>query len=77
MQTVKIEKMTVGARYVDTHPGYENGWIVETTERRQAQIDVWRNGAWFNPTLVTVTYRNGISITHEIGTDIAVETVIR
>jgi hypothetical protein len=72
--TTTIEAMQVGHRYLETiDPTYDHLWIVASVERHEAKVEVLRNGEWVTPELVTVTYASGQSITHEVGTEIAID----
>lgn len=72
-QTIAVENMQIGHRYLHTIAGYENGWVVASVEHHRPAIQVHRNGEWVHPQLVTVTYNNGRSITEETGTDLWIE----
>jgi hypothetical protein len=74
-QTISIDDFQIGRRYIETIPGFEHAWTVKSIERREAKIQVLRNGKWVTPMLVTVTYVNDRSITEETGTEIAVNLV--
>lgn len=73
--SIAIEDMQVGHRYLNTvDPAFEGGWTVTAVELHvSTYVQVHRGGAWIYPEIVTVTYGNGRVITHERGTDIAIE----
>jgi hypothetical protein len=73
--TIAIEEMQVGSRYLNVRPGCEHGWTVASVERHASDLQVLRGGEWVAPTLVTVTYHNDRSVTHEVGTDLAIDCI--
>ncbi len=82
MRTISVDDVQVGHRYVKTiHPDYNPGWAVASIERHRSALQtlaeikpsVYR---WAPIDLVTVTYRNGQSITLRAGEQVAIDCVV-
>lgn len=71
---INIEDMKVGRRYAKTmSPRFDHGWTVAKVETRKSKVEVIRDGVWTKFDIVTVTYHNGITLSHEVGTSLAAE----
>jgi hypothetical protein len=79
MRTIKVDDVQVGHRYVKTiHPDYNDGWTVASVERHRCPLKTLtevRPGVyrWAAIDLVTVTYRNGQSVTFRAGEEVAID----
>jgi len=71
--SIAVEDMRPGYRYVPVRDGYESAWTIETVTIHRGKGQVYRDGKWITPTLVTYTQRNGGGQTLELGEQIAIQ----
>ncbi len=72
-KSLAAEDFRVGFRYWSVRPGFEQAWTVESVEIHTADYQVQRDGQWVSPELVTITYRDGRTITVEKGEQVAIQ----
>lgn len=72
VRTISIEDMQVDHRYVPVADWAEANYIVDSVDHYKSECLVMRNGEWVPMDLVRVTYSHGATMTHELGTPIAI-----
>lgn len=75
--TIAAEDFQIGRRYWEVRPGFESNWTIAKVELHTSQGEVYRDGKWIAPELVTVTRRDGRSQTFEVGQQVAIQGPFR
>lgn len=70
--TINIEDFQVDHRYVPVADWAQANFIVDSVEHFQSDVLVFRDNEWVPMDLVRITYSHGATITHELGTRIAI-----
>lgn len=71
--TLAAEDFKVGYRYWAVRPGYEQNWTVTDVTPHTADYQVYRDGQFITPELITITYGDGRTRTFEKGEQIAIQ----
>lgn len=71
--TLAAEEFKVGYRYWPVRPGYEAAWTIASVEIAPAEYEVYRDGRWVSPQIVTITRGDGDVRQLEVGEQVAIQ----